>query len=219
MGERHVDNFQQENRMRETTTVRIFLFILLAFLVVVPLVAQENVFEILDVTDLPPELNPERKDSCSLKFQEEWILNLSRSSISKVVHAYEISCKDSTDVPGLPEGELRLKNLSYEFSFLDLRDALDHNAMKLQETMIALINNCYTIPEVYDPQEQLLSVYFHEDWVLEADYQAFRKTVKAITPVIWQKRQTAEGEALPDAETGYPVYYKLKLERIDLRQP
>jgi hypothetical protein len=37
--------------------------------------------------------------------------------------------------------------------------------------------------------------------------------------VIWQERQTAEGEALHDAETGYPVYYILKLERIDLRQP
>jgi hypothetical protein len=205
--------------MRLIATFRLCLLILLAFLVSSPLVAQENVFEVLDVMDLPPGFNPERKDSCSLEFQEQWILNVGKASISKVVNAYEISCKDSSDVPGLPEGVIRLRNLSYEFSFLDLRDALDQKAIELQEAMIALIKDRYPIPEVYDPREQLLSIYFHEDWVLEEDHQVFKKTVKAITPVIWQERRTAEGDALHDAETGYPVYYKLKLERIDLRQP
>ncbi len=219
MGEHHVDNFQQENRMSLIATFRIFLLILLAFLVSTPLVAQETMYELLDVMDLPPELNPNRQAACSLEFQEQWILNVGKASISKVVNAYEISCKDSTDVPGLPEGVFRLRNLSYEFSFLDLRDAMEQKAIELQEAMIALIKDRYPIPEVYDPREQLLSVYFHEDWVLEADHQGFKKTVRAITPVIWQARRTAEGEALHDAETGYPVYYKLKLERIDLRQP
>ncbi|MCD4709533.1 MAG: hypothetical protein K8R52_01695 [Bacteroidales bacterium] len=46
-----------------------------------------------------------------------------------------------------------------------------------------------------------------------------RKNENGITPVIWQLRQTAEGEPVHDAETGFPVYYKLKLERIDLRNP
>lgn len=198
--------------------LKIYIF-LLAIHTFNPTVAQETMYEVLDVMDLPPELNPKRKASCSLEFQEQWILNVGKASISKVVNAYEISCKDSSDVPGLPEGVIRLRNLSYEFSFLDLRDALDQKAIELQEAMIALIKDRYPIPEVYDPREQLLSIYFHEDWVLEADHQVFKKTVKAITPVIWQERRTAEGEALHDAETGYPVYYKLKLERIDLRQP
>jgi hypothetical protein len=55
--------------------------------------------------------------------------------------------------------------------------------------------------------------------VIEADHQEFRKRIKALTPVIWQERQTADGEPIPDGETGYPVYYKLKLGRIELRQP
>jgi hypothetical protein len=195
------------------------LIFLLAIHTFNPTEAQETMYEVLDVMDLPPELNPKRKTSCSLEFQEQWILNVGKASISKVVNAYEISCKDSTDVPGLPEGAFRLKNLSYEFSFLDLMDAMDQKAIELQEAMIALIKDRYPIPELYDPRKQLLSVYFHEDWVLEADHQLIKKTVKAITPVIWQERRTAEGEALHDAETGYPVYYILKLERIDLRQP
>ena len=102
---------------------------------------------------------------------------------------------------------------------MDLMDLTDQKASQLQETMIALINHRYSFPEVYNPQEQLLSVYFHEDWVIEADHQHVKKKVKGITPVIWQQRQTAEGEPLHDAATGYPVYYKLKLERIELRQP
>jgi len=196
--------------MKIVSHVRI-LIILLTLQALSPAMAQETMYEVLDVIDLPPELNPNRETSCSLEFQEQWILNMDKTSISKVVNAFGISCKDSADAPGLPEGAIRLKNLSYEFSFL-------HDS-KLQEAMIALINQRYTIPEVYNPREQLLSVYFHEDWVLDADHQVFKKTVRGITPVIWQERQTTEGEALHDAETGYPVYYKLKLERIDLRQP
>jgi hypothetical protein len=37
--------------------------------------------------------------------------------------------------------------------------------------------------------------------------------------VIWQRRRTAEGEGIDDAETGLPVYYKNPLRRIELRQP
>ena len=201
--------------MKFVSPLRI-LIILLALQALSPAMAQETMYEVLDVIDLPPELNPNRKTSCSLEFQEQWNLNVDKASISKVVNAFGISCKDSAYAPGLPEGAVRLKNLSYEFSFLDL---MDQKVSKLQEAMIALINQRYTIPEVYNPREQLLSVYFHEDWVLDADHQVFNKTVRGITPVIWQERQTTEGEALHDAETGYPVYYKLKLERIDLRQP
>ena len=195
------------------------LFSLLALQAFGLVVAQETIFQVSDVMDLPPELNPGELASCSLEFQEQWILNVAKSSISKKVDAYDVSCKDSTEVHGLPEGTVRLKNLSYEFSFLDLMDLMDQRARKLQEALIALINQRYAIPELYNPPEQLLSVYFHEDWVFDADHQVFTKTVRGITPVIWQERQTADGEPLPDGDTGYPVYYKLKLPHIDLRQP
>ena len=193
-----------------------FLFFLLAIQAFSTAMAQETRYEVLDVMDLPPELNPRRQASCSLEFQEQWILNVANASISKKVDAYGISCTDSTELAFLPEGAFRIKEISYEFSFLNLSDPQER---KLQEALISLINQSFPIPEVYEPAEQLLSVYFHEDWVIEADHQEFRKRIKALTPVIWQERQTADGEPIPDGETGYPVYYKLKLERIDLRQP
>jgi len=202
----------------QTKLLRILIF-LLAIQASSTARAQLTKYQVLDVIDLPPELDPERSDSCSLEFQEQWILNVSTFSISKEVEAYGISCKDSTETLSLPEGEVRLKDISYEFAFLDLMDIMGQKASQLQEAMIALINHRYPFPDVYDPAEQLLSVYFHEEWVIEADHQVFKKKVKGITPVIWQQRQTADGEALPDAQTGYPVYYKLKLERIDLRHP
>jgi hypothetical protein len=192
------------------------LILLFAFLAIQPAEAQQSVYEVLDVIDLPPELNPELNTSCRLEFQEQWVLNVAKASISKEINAYGISCTDSTESLSLPEGAIRLKDISYEFSFLDL---LDQRARKLQEEVIALINIKNPIPEIYDPREQLLSVYFHEEWGIDADQQIFTKRVKGITPVIWQQRQTTSGEAIHDAETGYPVYYKLKLDRIDLRQP
>lgn len=195
------------------------LILLFAFLAIQPAEAQQSVYEVLDVIDLPPELNPELNTSCRLEFQEQWVLNVAKASISKEINAYGISCTDSTESLSLPEGAIRLKDISYEFSFLDLLDLLDQRARKLQEEVIALINIKNPIPEIYDPREQLLSVYFHEEWGIDADQQVFTKRVKGITPVIWQQRQTTSGEAIHDAETGYPVYYKLKLDRIDLRQP
>jgi hypothetical protein len=196
-------------------TIKILLF-LLAIQAFSPAMAQETRFQVLDVMDLPPELNPKRQASCSLEFQEQWILNVATFSISKIVEAYEISCTDSTGVAFPPEGAVRIKDISYEFSFLNLSDPQER---KLQEALISLINQSLPIPEVYEPAEQLLSVYFHEDWVIEADHKEFRKRIKALTPVIWQERQTADGEPIHDGETGYPVYFKLKLERIDLRHP
>ncbi len=209
-------NYQKESEMRALQAVIKILFFLLAIQAFSPAVAQETIYELLDVMDLPPELNPRHLASCSLEFQEQWILNVATLSISKKVDAYGITCTDSTDLAYLPEGVVRIKEISYEFSFLNLSNPQER---KLQEALISLINQSYPIPEVYEPAEQLLSVYFHEDWVIEADHQEFRKRIEAITPVIWQERQTADGEPIPDGETGYPVYYKLKLDRIDLRHP
>jgi hypothetical protein len=48
---------------------------------------------------------------------------------------------------------------------------------------------------------------------------ALDRQVNAITPVIWQRRRTVEGEPVNDAGTGWPVYYKNSLSRIELRNP
>ncbi|MEA3462844.1 MAG: hypothetical protein U9R49_13235, partial [Bacteroidota bacterium] len=161
---------------------------------------------------------------CTLEFQEQWILNPATSSVSKKVDEYKISCEDSSELIPPAEGEIRIKNINYEFSFLDLQEEAvpmirEERVLKLQKDFIDFINALHPLPDFYDPPEQLLSVYFHEEWIVDTDHQEFHKRVKGVTPVIWQLRQTAAGEPVLDAATGYPVYYKLQLERIDLRQP
>jgi hypothetical protein len=192
----------------------------LLFLLVVqamyPILAQEATFQMHLAMELPAEFNTNRSSSCSLEFQEEWIIDPARSSISKTVESFEFPCTDNTEVLRLPDGAIRLKNLSYEFIFLDLPEKM---AKEIQMAMIELINKRYSVPDVYDPPEQLLSIYFHEDWIIESGHRVFTKRVRALTPVIWQRRQTADGEPILDPDTGYPVFYKLELGRIDLRQP
>jgi len=193
---------------------------ILIFLLAMPgfksALAQERTFQMFQVMDLPREFNMNGSPSCKLEFQEEWIIDPLRSSISKTVNTFEVPCDDLSSTVKLPEGTTRLKNLSFEFSFLDLPEQM---AKEIQIAIIDLVNNSYPLPEYYDLQDQLLSVYFHEDWSMEEDSLVFSKKVKALTPVIWQRRQTTDGEPLLDPDTGYPVFYKLELERIDLRQP
>lgn len=179
-------------------------------------VAQERTFQMFQVMDLPGEFNLNASSTCKLEFQEEWIIDPAGSSISKTVSSFEFPCDDRSETVKLPEGTTRLRNLSFEFSFLDLPEQM---AKEIQLAIIALVKESYTLPEYYNPQEQLLSVYFHEDWSMDEDPMVFSKKVKALSPVIWQRRQTTDGEPLLDPDTGYPVFYKIKLERINLRQP
>jgi hypothetical protein len=209
--------------MRPTTrSIRILVY-LLAFLPVSTAVGQEVSYQIVDIIDLPPELHITPDSSCLMEFHEQWILNSANLSISKKVMEYEVSC--------VIKESFRLREVSYEFSFPDAHHEMtakeenkesgliDSQVRDLLNHLISLIQAGKPIAEVYRPQEQLLSVYFHEEWILETKNQEFIKKVKGITPVIWQVRQTTDGEPIQDAESGLPVYYKTKLERIDLRNP
>jgi hypothetical protein len=192
------------------------IFFLFSVQAICPVLSQEVTFQMLHVLDLPPKLNPDLSPSCSIEFREEWIIDPEGFSISKKVESFELPCEDSATAITLPRGEIRIRNFSFEFVFLDLPEK---EAKDIQVAFLALISKRYSIPDVYDPSDQLLSVYFHEEWIIEPGHELFRKKVRGITPVIWQRRQTANGEPLPDAETGYPVFYKHSLDRIDLRQP
>ncbi len=200
---------------RESHSILILLF-LLAILPVSLAVAQENVYQIVDFIDLPPELKVNQDSSCTVEFHEQWRVSAANSSISKKVNGYRVSCANRIGDILTAEESVRLRGISYEFSFLDPHNIPINN---LQNDIIALINIHYPVNKIYNLPEQLLSVHFHEEWILVPDNQEIRKKVKGITPVIWQLRQTADGEPIHDAETGLPVYYKLRLERIDLRNP
>ena len=199
------------------------LIFFLAFQPVSPVFGQEASYQIFDFIDLPAEMLIDQDSSCLMEFHEQWILNTDRLSISKKVKEYESSC-------ALKES-FRLREMSYEFSFPDAHQEIraetenkesgliDPQVRDLQIHLISLIQAGKPIADIYHPQEQLLSVYFHEEWILDGDSQEFIKQVKGITPVIWQLRQTVDGEPIHDAETGLPVYYKTRLKRIYLRNP
>ena len=194
----------------------VVLFFLLVLAVPLPAWAQGKVYQVVDVTDLPEALNSRQSDSCRIEFREEWTIDVAGSMILKTVQDYGISCADGPrNVPN-SEKALRIKDISYEFFFLDPQKPA---IRELQAGIIALVDACYPVNKIYKLPAQLLSVHFHEEWVLAPAQGELRKRVRGITPVIWQQRQTAEGKPLNDGESGLPVYYKLELPRIDLRQP
>ena len=192
------------------------LFFLLLVQAMYPLQAQENFFQMHLVTDLPAELNPDQRASCRLELEEEWTIDPTGSSILKFVESFNMSCADGNISLSPDEEVIRFRNISYEFTFLDLPEQM---AKEVQLAFIALINKRLPIPDVYNPLDQLLSIHFHEEWTIDPGSREFTKKVRGITPVIWQLRQTADGEPVPDPDTGLPVFYKHQLERIDLRKP
>jgi hypothetical protein len=133
----------------------------------------------------------------------------------------------------LPErmGKINLRNLSYEFVLLDPHliasgntafpepDSMDQATRRLQAKLIELIEKLSRTAGQYPLEDQLLSVLFHEDWSLDVETRVITKTVWGLTPVIWQRRQTVSGESINDGDTGLPVYFKLQLENIRLRNP
>ena len=195
----------------------LILFVLPFWIPRAPLLAQESVHQVHEVMDLPEKLDPAGDQGCTLDFHEQWTISVPGSSVAKDVHSFAWSAAADSSVSLFPaEGELRVRDISYEFSFLDPAGEV---MRELQENFIALISKLRPLPGVYQAKKELLSVYFHEEWILDAEQQSIRKSVTGITPVIWQIRQTAEGEPVVDGDTGYPVYFKHSLNRIPLRRP
>ena len=179
-------------------------------------VAQENVYELYDFMDLPSALKIHSDSSCTMESREIWTVNAREFTIAKKVESYTVPCGNR--IPGISSSgeEARLKGITYEFSFLDPHQTPIQN---LQEDIATMVMHRIPVNSLYNLSEQLLSVRFHEEWIIKPEEQEIIKIVDAITPVIWQKRQTVEGEAVYDAETGLPVYYTLQLDRISLRHP
>jgi len=178
--------------------------------------AQENMYTVVDRVELPAGLKVHRDSSCQVEFREKWTINVDLGSISKEVEAYTVPCANGImDVTSADE-PVRLEGITYEFSFLDPHQ---FSLQKLQDDIITLISQRIQGHTVYDLREQLLSVKFHEEWIVEPGNQEIVKKVQAITPVVWQRRQTSDGVPVNDAESGLPVYYTHQLDRISLRDP
>ncbi|MGW8316408.1 MAG: hypothetical protein ACWGNV_12465, partial [Bacteroidales bacterium] len=98
-------------------------------------------------------------------------------------------------------------------------DSMDRNTRELQGAFIALLKNRTLNGNRYDWKQEMLSVEFLEQWSIDPATLEITRTVESVTPVIWQRRQTKEGEPVDEAGTGYPVYYKNSLRPVPLRNP
>ena len=153
------------------------------------------------------------------------------NSILKQVVRWDSCCFEILSSIPSKNGAIPIRNISYEFHLLDPHlvasgnrafsepDSLDGPTRQLQDQLIALVTARNTFEERYQLDQQLLSLIFHEDWSINPANLMVSKKVRAITPVIWQRRQTETGEPINEAETGLPVYYKIELKQIFLRNP
>lgn len=213
--------------------IRFIVFILLIVntdFCISPVSAQSGVYHIIDFVEMPAELNIHSDPNCFIEFREQWTF-LSKGGLIKEVIGYDLSCSQENKDLTLPEGTTRIKNISYEFILLDPHlvesgnnsfsgpDSMDIHSKRLQADLIELIHTRAPFNPRYEPRQQLLSVYFHEEWILGPDSMQISKKVTGITPVIWQRRQTAEGRAIDEGDSGLPVYYKNPLQKVSLRLP
>ena len=175
---------------------------------------------------------PGQKDTvCKLRFLEDWFIDAQANSILKQVVRWDSCCFEIlSSIPSKNE-TIPIRNISYEFHLLDPHlvasgniafpepDSMDGFTREFQAELVALITARNNIEGRYQLDQQLLSLIFHEDWSINPENLVVSKKVRAITPVIWQRRQTETGEPINEAETGFPVYYKIELQQISLRNP
>jgi hypothetical protein len=195
-----------------------------------PARAQDSAVEVNYRMKLPDELAG-RDSTWVVDFHESWIISPERSSIRKNVMDYSVhdpldtlADEDSLRrafqelIRQLPadRGPARVVGITSEFLLIDLPVEL---AGEIRGPMASLVHRLSAESGLYDLEDQLLSIFFHETWTLDPGTFQISKKVLGITPVMWQRRETTEGEPVNDADTGLPVYYKVQLEHLNLRNP
>ena len=203
-------------------------------------------FRVIDYVDLPGAWSGEDEGEWYLWFRERWSIDPRRPAVTKTVDEYrpfndaiQDASPDSLQQrfallvgkQPVTDGKVVLKGITYEFVLLDPHlessgniaypsaDSMDAGTRTLQQALISLVRRRSYMASMFDLEDQLLSVHFHEDWYMDPVSLAITREVRALTPVIWQRRRTIQGDPVNDAETGYPVYYKNLLQRIELRNP
>jgi hypothetical protein len=216
--------------MKNTPYILILLATAASGFCMKPLAAQDASFQLIDFVEAPAQLQPAGERNCMIEFGEQWTF-LDKGALSKEVRSQKFSCSEEPRDLAIPGELLRIKNIRYEFMLLDPHllesnnqafaeaDSMDKSTRELQGRLIELIGKYISMDSRYDPRQELLSVYFHEEWILDPESPQIIKKVKGITPVIWQRRKTTEGKSINDGDTGLPVYYKNPLRKITLRQP
>ncbi len=188
-------------------------------------------YHLVDDVEITLEVPGQKDTVCKLRFLEDWFIDPRANSIQKQVVRWDSCCFEILSSLPTKNGSIPIKNISYEFHLLDPHlvasqnkafpepDSMDAPTRQLQDQLIALITARTSFEERYQLDQQLLSLIFHEDWSINPTNLVVSKKVRAITPVIWQRRQSETGEPINEAETGLPVYYKIELQQITLRNP
>ena len=210
------------------------------------LVAQGHSFSVTDQVDLPSALGGGTGSGLHLEIEGRWTLYPDRPALLKETRSIRVreTLPGTGDeellqhqlqarIGQLPvrRGKAAAGEVQYEFTLLDPHlsatgtggfpepDSMDSATRELQSALIEMVKGRIRNIDRYELEAQLLSVRFHETWSFDPATRALERQVNAITPVIWQRRRTVEGEPVNDAETGWPVYYKNILTTIDLRNP
>jgi hypothetical protein len=205
---------------------------------------QEESFRVIDQVDLPVELGGGGPAGLYLELRENWTIFPEKPAIRKETVSFVVM--DSTGSPDtggerkqrlseklghlpLSRGKVHLGGIEYEFYLLDPHlvgsgpegfqepDSMDSLTRELQAALIALVKGRSGNTDRYDLEEQLLSVRFFEEWIIDPVTLEINRQVDAIAPVIWQRRRTVEGEPVNEAGTGWPVYYKNSMATFYLR--
>lgn len=195
------------------------------------LLAQEKAYHLVDFVEVKMEIPGGTDSLCTLKFLEEWTIDPQRPSVSKQVLDHDSTCSELW--ASRPPGQAVIPNskISYEFHLLDPHlvasgnqafpepDSMDEPTRELQEALISIVDRHSEAGSRYRLSDQLLSVIFHETWSLDPSTLVISKKVRALTPVIWQRRQTDKGEPINEAGTERPVFFITELQQIPLRNP
>jgi hypothetical protein len=191
--------------------------------------AQDTSLRVVDRVDLPLVLEGQDGQDLYIEFREMWTINPERGSILKEAGEYRVFDRSDPgperEIPGEAfremirgrsggQGKIRFLELEYEFMLVDHETGVLNN---LHAPLSRLVREKSPMAGNYSLDKQLLSVYFHETWYLEGE--TITRKVIALIPVIWQRRQTDEGIPVDDPDSGLPVYYRLELNEIPLRNP
>jgi len=150
----------------------------------------------------------------SIIFDEVWTIHPQKAGLKRQVLDYRVM-KNGQEVRDWPGAQYAGK-IRYE---VHLKDPQTGETGSLHASIAELVARHAVAARQYDMKEQLISVKLSERWTFDPDTRALARNVETLTPVIWQRRQTSEGEPLDDPDTGLPVYYRLELESIGIRNP
>ena len=175
---------------------------------------QSYTLQVRDTLEVPSIEPSGSTDVTVLIFEEIWSVYPSRPALYKEITGFR-TMETGGETGDWPPETYR-GTMDYEYELRDPQTGKEDIAFL---PLLELVKKHSSLARNYDLGTCLISVRFSEDWVYDTLSRELTRKVLAITPVIWQRRQTTEGEPVNDGETGLPVYYKLEMEPIRLRNP